>query len=181
MSQSLTLTPVLLDNAKANDATPGAAAGATVKLNLSDPDSTNVVPAESPAYAGQGTCAITGVAPSQTLSCSFGDMAQGDRALIFIDKLGTAGQVNTALPIGDEVNDLVFATSATGTLYVTDTSTDKIYAITGNFKPGTAFVAAPNDSGTAGFLATVDLKSGIITPIVGGMGSPHGILFVPQP
>lgn len=164
MSQSLTLTPVLLDNAKANDATPGAAAGATVKLNLSDPDSTNVVPAESPAYAGQ-----------------FAVVAQGDRALIFIDKLGTAGQVNTALPIGDEVNDLVFATSATGTLYVTDTSTDKIYAITGNFKPGTAFVAAPNDSGTAGFLATVDLKSGIITPIVGGMGSPHGILFVPQP
>lgn len=158
------LTPVLLDDAKANDATPSATAGATVKLNLSDPDSSNDVPAESPMYAGQ--VAVVG---------------QGDRTLIFIDKIGTAGQVNTTLPIGDEVNDLVFATSATGTLFVTDTSANKIYAITGSFKPGTAFVAAPNDSGTAGFLATVDLKSGIITPIVVGMGSPHGILFVPQP
>ena len=48
-----TLTPVLMDNAKANDATPGAAPGATATLNMSDPDSNNIVPSESPKYAGQ--------------------------------------------------------------------------------------------------------------------------------
>ena len=89
--------------------------------------------------------------------------------------------MNTSLPVGTEMNDIVWATNDRGTLYVTDTSANKIYAINGGFKTGTAFMAAPGDSGVAGFVATVDLTSGIIKPIVIGMGSPHGLLFVPQP
>lgn len=98
-----TLTPVLMDNATAVDATPGAAAGATVKLNLSDPDSNNVVPAESSNYAGQVVLD-----------------SQGDSKLIFIKNIGTTNQVNTSLPIGNQINDIEWATSTQGTLYVTD-------------------------------------------------------------
>ena len=43
-NNTATLTSVLNDNSKANDATPGATA-ATTTLNMSDPDSNNIVPA----------------------------------------------------------------------------------------------------------------------------------------
>ncbi|MDR3585567.1 MAG: hypothetical protein P4L59_09605 [Desulfosporosinus sp.] len=158
-----TLTPVLMDNATANDATPGAAAGATVKLNLSDPDSNNIVPAESTNYAGQVVLD-----------------SQGDSKLIFINNIGTANQVNTCLSIGNQVNDIEWATSTQGTLYVTDNADNKVYAITGNFTKGTAFVASPGDSGVGGFVGTIDLSSGTIKPIAFGMKSPAGLLFVPQ-
>ena len=161
--KTATLTPVLMDNATANDATPGAAAGSKVTLNLSDPDSNNIVPAESSKYAGQVVVD-----------------AQGDSKLIFIDKIGTKDQVNTSLPIGNQINDIVWATSTQGTLYVTDTSDNKVYTITGKFKKGTAFVAAPSDSGVGGFVGTIDLTTGIITPVAFGMNSPHGLLFVPR-
>jgi uncharacterized repeat protein (TIGR01451 family)/fimbrial isopeptide formation D2 family protein len=36
----------------------------------------------SPAYSGPGSCSITGSVGSQTLSCSFGDMAPGDSASV---------------------------------------------------------------------------------------------------
>jgi len=96
------------------------------------------------------------------------------------DKIGTPNQVNTTLPIGDQINDIVWATSTQGTLYVTDTADNKVYAITGKLKKGTAFVAAPDDSGVGGFVGTIDLTSGIITPFATGMKSPHGLLFVPN-
>ena len=158
-----TLTPVLMDNATANDATPGAAAGATTTLNMSDPDSNNIVPVQSPKYAGQVV---------------LGD--QGDSKLIFSDNIGTSSQVNTVLPVGTQVDDTVWATSTKGTLYITDTASNTIYSVTGTFKKGTAFVSAPNDAGVAGFVGTVDLTTGIITPFVTGMNSPHGLLFVPS-
>ena len=161
--KTATLTPVFMDNAIAFDATPGATAGAKVTLNLSDPDSNNIVPAASSKYAGQVVLD-----------------SQGDSKLIFIDKIGTPNQVNTSLPIGDQIDDIVWATSTKGTLYVTDTSDNKVYAITGNFTKGTAFVAAPNGSGVGGFVGTIDLYTGIITPFAIGIKSPHGLLFVPR-
>jgi|GEM_PF-268245 len=161
--KTATLTSVLADNATANDATPGAAAGATTTLNMSDPDSNNIVPSESPKYAGQVV---------------LGD--QGDSKLIFSKNIGTASQVNTMLPVGTQVDDTVWATSTKGTLYITDTASNTIYSVTGTFKKGTAFVSAPDDAGVAGFVGTVDLTTGVITPVVTGMDSPHGLLFVPQ-
>jgi len=157
-----TLTSVLNDNAKANDATPGATVAATT-LNMSDPDSNNIVPPESPKYAGQVV---------------LGD--QGDSKLIFSKNIGTASQVNTVLTVGTQVDDTVWSTSTKGTLYITDTGNNTIYSVTGTFKKGTAFVAAPNDAGVGGFVGTVDLTTGLITPFVSGMNSPHGLLFVPS-
>jgi len=158
-----TLTPVIMDNATAKDATPGAAVGAKVDLNMSDPDSNNIVPVESPKYGGQVVL-----------------VDQGDSKLIFTSKIGTANQISTCLPIGNQIDDIAWATSTKGTLYVTDSSDNKVYEITGKFTKGTAFVSAPNDSGVGGFVGTIDLTTGLITPVAIGMKSPHGLLFVPQ-
>ncbi|HEY8803629.1 MAG TPA: SH3 domain-containing protein [Clostridium sp.] len=84
------------------------------------------------------------------------------------------------LTIGTQIDDTVWATSTKGTLYITDTGNNTIYSVTGTFKKGTAFVAAPNDSGVGGFVGTADLTTGLITPFVSGVNSPHGLLFVPQ-
>ena len=157
-----TLTSVLNDNAKATDATPTSTAVATT-LNMSDPDSNNIVPPESPKYAGQVV---------------LGD--QGDSKLIFSKNIGTSSQVNTVLTVGTQVDDTVWATSTKGTLYITDTGNNTIYSVTGTFKKGTAYVAAPNDAGVGGFVGTVDLTTGLITPFVSGMNSPHGLLFIPS-
>ena len=104
-----TLTSVLMDNSTANDATPGAASGATTTLNMSDPDSNNIVPAESPKYAGQTVL-----------------VDQGDSKLIFSNNIGTTSQVNTVLPVGTQIDDTVWATSTKGTLYITDTASNTI-------------------------------------------------------
>jgi uncharacterized repeat protein (TIGR01451 family) len=53
--------------------------GTATAVTLSDPlpAGNGVSWSISPAYAGAGTCAITGSAPSQSLDCTFGDMAPG--------------------------------------------------------------------------------------------------------
>jgi len=48
------------------------------------------------------------------------------------------------------------------------------------FVPGTTYTIAPSDSGVASFLGTVDLTTGIITPVLLGFTSPTGLLFVPD-
>ncbi len=156
---TVSLTPVMMGNDKATD----VASGNPVTLNLSDPDSSTIVPSSSSKYSG--------------------DMlldSQGDSELIFVQNPGTSSQALTRLSIGTQVDDTTFATSASGTLYVTDGGSNKVYAITGNFTPGTAIVACPSDSGVAGFVGTLDLSSGTITPLAIGLKSPKGLLFVPK-
>ena len=156
-----TLTPIIMDNSLATNATPGPTAGVTAPLNMSDPDSNNLVPAESTKYAGQ-----------------FVLDNQGDKQLIFTNNIGTPTQVNTSLNISNAINDIVWATSTQGTLYLTDTGSNTVYAITGTFPKGTAFVAATDDN----FIGTIDLTSGVITPLDMGtikLNGPHGLLFVP--
>ena len=151
-----TLTPVIMDNSTATNAITGVAA----TLNMSDPDSNNIVPAESPKYAGQVVLDN-----------------QGDKQLIFMNNIGTPQQVNTMLPISNAIDDMAWATSTTGTLYVSDTSSNKVYAISVNVPVGTVFVSATDDK----FVGILNLTSGQITPIVTGvtMTAPHGLLFVP--
>jgi len=156
--KTATLKPVLMGNATATDVSTGKPA----TLNLSDPDSNNVVPVSSPQYAGDLVVD-----------------SQGDSQLVFVHNPGSNQQTQTRLSIGTQVDDTEWATSSKGTLYVTDTSANKVYAITGNFTPGTAFVATPGDSGVAGLIGTLDLSTGTIHPFAMGMSSPHGLLFVP--
>ena len=56
-----------------------------------------------------------------------------------------------------------------------DTKADTVYAVKSDaFQPGGAYSA----SDTKGILGKVDLSTGLISPIVTGMQSPHGALFV---
>src|ERR1700758_3671570 len=70
----------------------------------------------------------------------------------------------------------VFPAIPSGTILVVDTKADTVYAVTSNaFQPGGAYSASDSD----GILGKVDLSTGLVTPIVTGMQSPHGALFVP--
>jgi hypothetical protein len=153
-----TMTGLFNDNATANGP------NGPVNLALTDPDSANVVPASSPDFGGDIMFS-----------------SQADSQLLFIHNPGAPSQTINQLPIGTQVNDVEWATASTGTLYVTDNQANKVYAIDSTFPVGTVFVAAPSDSGVAGFVGTLDLATGTITPIATGFGSPQGLFFVPGP
>jgi hypothetical protein len=152
------LTGIMNDNAAATGP------NGPVTLALTDPDSANVVPASSPAYGGDIMFS-----------------SQGDSQLLFIHNPGAPGQTIAQLPVGTQVNDVEWATASTGTLYVTDNKANNVYAIDSTFPVGTVFVSAPSDSGVAGFVGTLDLTTGNITPIATGFGSPQGLVFAPGP
>ncbi len=155
--KTVVLSPVVLGNATATD----AVSGNSTTLNLSDPDSSTIVPASSPKFANDLVVS-----------------SQGDSELIFLQNPGTASQSLFRLPLGTQVDDTAWATSANGTLYFTDGGSNKVYSLTANFTPGTVFVSSPSDSGVAGFVGTLDLSTGNITPITAGLNSPKGLVFV---
>jgi uncharacterized repeat protein (TIGR01451 family) len=71
----------------------GTAKAVTLKDPL--PGGSGVDWSIAPAYAGPGSCSITGSAPSQTLSCSFGDMAPGASVSVHIASATTAASAGT--------------------------------------------------------------------------------------
>jgi hypothetical protein len=149
------LTPVLMGNASSLDIT--AKANKMVKLNLIDPDSLTFDP--------RGDLVLDNQAGAQ---------------LVFVHGAGTSHQRISSLTIGTQVDDTQWATSAHGKLLVSDTGANTIYAVDGGFTPGTAYATTPNDSGVAGFVGAIDQTSGIVTPVVIGLSSPHGMIFAPS-
>jgi hypothetical protein len=150
----------------------GASAGKTVTLALTDPDSNMVFPSSSPKFAGD-----------------FMLNSQGDKQLIFSGPSGTNLQV---VNINNAVDDSAVATSASGTLYMTDSSADAVDAMTGPFKPGTMYTAiAPCNSNSApstcpnppawppNSLGTINLTTGAVTTTYHGPVTPKGMVFVP--
>jgi len=148
--------------------------GKKVTLALTDPDSNEVVPSGSPAFAGD-----------------FMLNAQADQQLIFSDSSGKNLHV---LKISKPVDDTAWATSASGSLYATDSNADTVDAITGSFKPGTAYTAiAPCNAANApsvvcpnlpswplNSLGTIDLKTGAVGNVtISGVVAPKGLIFVP--
>ena len=150
-----TLTPVFADNATANGPS------GPVTLHLTDPDSNAFVPWTSPQYGGD-----------------FALVSQADAQVIFVRDPGTAVQTLTQLPIGTNVDDITWVTSTTGSLFMTDNSTNTLYQISGAFTVGTVFVDTASDSGVPGTLSMLNLTTGQVTPIVVGFTSPHGLRFV---
>jgi hypothetical protein len=77
----------------------------------------------------------------------------------------------------EDVSDTVFATSSHGLILVSDrdanAQTGIVYAITNpKFAPGAAYTAALTSVGK------LDFHTGVITPVVTGMVSPHGMAFI---
>ena len=170
-AKTAAVAPFFAINASAT-AVNGTNAGKAVTLALTDPDSNTVVPSSSPQFAG-----------------NFVLNSQGDLELIFSD---ASGQSLKVLKTSQSVDDIAWATSASGTLYATDSSADTIDAITGPFKPGTAYTAvAPCNANSApatcpappawpvNSLGTIDLKTGAVTTVYHGPITPKGLAFVP--
>jgi len=170
-AKTATVAPFFAINASAT-AVNGTSAGKTVTLALTDPDSNSVVPSSSPSFAGD-----------------FMLNSQGDLQLIFSDASGQNLQV---LKTSQSVDDTAWATSASGTLYATDSSADTVDAITGPFKPGTAYTAvAPCNANNApttcpappswpvNSLGTINLKTGAVTTVYRGPLTPKGLVFLP--
>lgn len=150
---SATLTPVLMGNAKANSIIPPVKPSA---LNLVDPDSMTIDP--------QGDLVMAN---------------QGGSQLVFLHSPGTPQQTVTQLPVGTQIDETVFPSSASGCLVVADNGGGIYSVCSRQFVPGTAYTDAPNDSGVQGFIGTVALGSGFISPLVVGLANPHGMAFVP--
>jgi hypothetical protein len=168
------VAPFFAINASAT-AVNGSNAGQTVTLALTDPDSNMVVPSSSRKFGGD-----------------FMLNSQGDLQLIFS---GANGQNLQVLKLSNPVDDTALATSASGTLYTTDSTADSVDAITGSFTPGTAYTAvtpcnansAPavcpvTGSATYGpnYLGTINLETGAVSKVtVVGPVTPKGMIFVP--
>jgi hypothetical protein len=128
-----TVRPLFYDEAKATVANAGSRAGKTVTLGLTDPDSNEVVPPVAPRFRGD-----------------FVLDSQGDQEQIYVQHAGTPHQALSVLSLPESIDDTAWATSWHGRLYATDNSGDTLDVVTGNFRPGTAFVAVtPCDSNNA--------------------------------
>jgi hypothetical protein len=163
------LSPLFYDN---SSATP-ADSGAPSTLALTDPDSNETVPTSAPRFGGD-----------------FLLDSQGDQEQVFVSDPGTADQSLSVLAISQSVDDTAFATGG-GVLYATDPNADTVDAVIGPFHPGEVFTAAtpcgansapatcPAPGFPANYLATLDLTSGIVSPLaLSGPLSPQGLVFV---
>jgi hypothetical protein len=173
-AKTAAVAPFFAVNATAT-AVNGSSASKPVTLALTDPDSNMVMPSSSPKFAGD-----------------FMLNSQGDLQLIFA---GATGQNLQVLKLSNPVDDSAVATSASGTLYTTDSGADSVDAITGPFKPGTVYTAvAPCNANSAptvcpvpspspygpNYLGSISLTTGAVGKVtVIGPVAPKGMVFVP--
>ena len=163
------VSPLFADGATATAAN-GPDRGRTVALALTDPDSNEVVPAASPRFGGE-----------------FVLDSQGDQQQIYVSDPGGPAQRLSVLSLDQAVNDTAWATGEQGNLYASDSTTDSIYAVSGQFRPGTAFVAvtpcdsnsAPANCSTANSLGVLDLATGHVAGVpLSASLAPGGLIFV---
>ena len=152
------VSPVLAGEASAIDIPTDA----SVTLNLQDPDSMTLDPL--------GNIVLD---------------SQGDQQLIIVSNPGTSNQTAVRLPLSYllpsgmpmavETDDTAFTTSSEGFILFADKHLNTVYKLSKKaFAPGAAYTAA--DGGP--FVGTIDMTTGIITPIVTGLSNPGGLVFV---
>jgi hypothetical protein len=156
-----TVRPLFSDEAQATVANAGAGSGKTVKLGLTDPDSSTVVPFSSARFRGDYVLD-----------------SQGDQQQIYVAHAGTKHQSLSVLNLSQAVDDTVWATSRDGRLYVTDSGADTVNVVAGPFRSGTAFSSVtPCDASSApaicpappkfpaNYLGTLNLNTGNLSPV----------------
>ncbi|HEY2036118.1 MAG TPA: hypothetical protein VGG96_03820, partial [Steroidobacteraceae bacterium] len=153
----VSVAPILMGNAAAIDLPTGK----SVTLNLQDPDSMTLNP--------------------------LGDIvldSQADQMLIVVTHPGTRLQQALRLPLSYqgtngltpvETDDTVFVTSSQGYILFADKNLNEVFKLSrAAFSPGQAYTAA--DGGP--FVGTLDMTSGVVTPVVTGVSGPGGMQFV---
>ena len=147
------VTPVLLGNAIATDITSGH----PIQLNLQDPDSMTTDP--------EGDLILD---------------SQADGELIFVHHPGFTDQgvfhlALTSGGISAQIDDTVLAYSSQGVILVSDRDGETVYSIAAPFfGPSEAYSAGPT------FVGRLNTHTGVLTPVVTGMVSPHGMTFIGQ-
>jgi hypothetical protein len=161
------LQPVFFDNSTATVANiRSGVAGRQVALALTDPDSNEVVPASSPRFAGD-----------------FVLDSQGDQEQIYVSGATGTGPHLWVLALTQSIDDTAWTTDAGGTLLVTDGVDNEIFAVSGDFIPGTAYVAvtpadANNPVNRPNYLGRLDLRTGDVSQAVTTIQA-KGLLFIP--
>ncbi len=164
--KTIAVTPVLAGTAPATNVLTGA----TVTLNLQDPDSMILDP--------------------------FGELildSQGDGEEIVVHFPGQSCQSAFVVPLtyptpmgpdpfaGLMADDTAFATSNDGFIIFADKQLQTVYKITAPyFFIGAAYTAFQDDTGTFGFVGRTDFSTGVSTPIITGLGNPGGMAFIPS-
>lgn len=157
------LTPTFLDNATAANGNTGRG---TVPLALGDVDSGAIVPQSSPRFGG-----------------SYVITDQTALELVFASNIFKGTGV-TVLKTQFGLDDLTWATSASGTLYVVDkgptaslpaVSASALYKVTGPFVKNT--VLAAND-GVSDQVVKVNLTNGRLTPFVRHLQATKGLVYL---
>ncbi|MGI8572817.1 MAG: hypothetical protein ACR2L9_09395 [Solirubrobacteraceae bacterium] len=120
-----TLRPTFEDSSSARDAVTGE----HVKLHLTDPDSSAVVPRSAPRFGGD-----------------FVLVSQGDQRLVFARRLSPKPEDLRRLLLRrfDDragIDDLRWSAGTGGRLLVVDNGTGTVYAVSGNFAADTAFAS----------------------------------------
>jgi hypothetical protein len=133
-------------------------------LNLQDPDSMTLDP--------QGNIVLD---------------SQADQELIYVTHAGQSDQEVLRLPLGVlsagaalpvETDDTAFVTASDGFILFADKGLNTVYKLSRpGFVPGSAFTAA--DGGP--YVATLNIASGLVTPVVTGLSGPGGLVFVKNP
>src|SRR6202140_683799 len=106
--------------------------------------------------------------------------SQADAELIIVHHPGDSDQsvYHLGLTLDGapvQIDDTIFATSTHGTILGPDRDGETIYAISKDiFSPGAAYSATPTSVGR------LNMDNGVITNVVTGMVSPHGMAFVEQ-
>jgi hypothetical protein len=121
--------------------------------------------------------------PDSMIFNRFGDLvldSQADAELIIVHHPGYEDQSAYHLALTEngssaQIDDTVFATSSHGVILVSDRDGETVYAISRNlFSAGAAYSATP------AAVAELDQDTGVLTDVVTGMVSPHGMAFVPK-
>lgn len=134
---------------------------ASIHLNLQDPDSMTLDPL--------GNIVLDSQADQELIIVSDPD-SPNQRALRLPLSYLTPGG-----PMSVETDDTAFITSTEGFLIFADKGLNNVYTLQKKaFVPGTAYTAA--DGGP--FVGTLDLTTGVVTPIVTGLSNPGGMMFV---
>jgi hypothetical protein len=155
VGSGLVLDPVLAGDAAAIDIPTGA----SVTLNLTDPDSLSV--------DQRGNLVLD---------------SQADAQLVFVrhplQADQTVGRISITTAVGaTTVDDTAFAPEGRSFMLFSDVVANTVYRLDApkfGFEPGTAYCT----SDTAGIVGVLNLDNGVLTPIATGFGSTRGMVFV---
>ena len=153
-----TLSPTFSDDATAANGNTGKG---KVKLAIRQIDANAIVPKSSRRYGGDYVVDD-----------------EATRQLVFSSNI-TAGEGLTVLTTTLGLSDIRWATSSGGTFYVirrgtqTPLAKSSLYKITGPFVKGAAYATTSD-----GELVRVNLSTGKLTPIVRGLGTSVGLVYV---